>query len=42
MPTEPNLGNRLDTALKPKISVPIWVVLAAFGIGQAAAFLLHI
>jgi hypothetical protein len=35
-------GNVIDAALKPKISVPIWVVLAAFAVGQAVALILHV
>lgn len=28
------VGNEADKLLKPKITVPIWVVLVAFGAGQ--------
>jgi hypothetical protein len=35
-------GNVVDAALKPKISVPIWALLAAFAVGQALALIFHV
>lgn len=45
MATDPNLsklGNEADAVLKPKVSVPIWVVLAVALVANVIGALFHI
>lgn len=41
-PALSKLGNEVDAALKPKVTVPRWALVVAFVVGNILGVLLHV